>query len=52
MVSGVPTLEDLGVQLTEMEHQVPWELKPFNAYRYYDAELGEFEQPAPPPVVA
>ncbi|XP_053683531.1 NADH dehydrogenase [ubiquinone] 1 alpha subcomplex subunit 9, mitochondrial [Sabethes cyaneus] len=45
---GVPTLEDLGVNLTLMEDQVPWELKPFRAALYYDAELGEFEKPAPP----
>lgn len=45
---GVPTLEDLGVNLTLMEDQVPWELRPFRAALYYDAELGEFEKPAPP----
>lgn len=45
---SVPTLEDLGVQLMLMEDQVPWELKPFKAGLYYDAEVGEFEEPAPP----
>ncbi|XP_055536106.1 NADH dehydrogenase [ubiquinone] 1 alpha subcomplex subunit 9, mitochondrial [Wyeomyia smithii] len=45
---GIPTLEDLGVNLTLMEDQVPWELKPFRAALYYDAELGEFEKPTPP----
>lgn len=45
---GVPTLEDLGVNLTLMEDQVPWELRPYRAALYYDAELGEFEKPAPP----
>ncbi|XP_059481212.1 NADH dehydrogenase [ubiquinone] 1 alpha subcomplex subunit 9, mitochondrial [Neocloeon triangulifer] len=45
---GLPTLEDLGVTLTHMEDQVPWELKPFRANAYYDEELGEFEKPAPP----
>lgn len=37
---GVPTLEDLGVQLTLMEDQVPWELRPFRAALYYDAAIG------------
>jgi len=45
---GVPTLEDLGVQLTLMEDQVPWELRPYRAALYYDAALDEFEKPAPP----
>lgn len=46
--AGVPTLEDLGVVLTQMEDQIPWELRPYRAALYYDAELGEFEDPAPP----
>lgn len=37
---GVPTLEDLGVQLTLMEDQVPWELRPYRAALYYDAAIG------------
>jgi NADH dehydrogenase (ubiquinone) 1 alpha subcomplex subunit 9 len=45
---SIPTLEDLGVQLTLMEDQVPWELKPYRAAAYYDEELGQFEKPAPP----
>lgn len=49
---GVPTLEDLGVQLTLMEDQVPWELRPFRAGQYYDAAVGEFEKPAPPVFIA
>lgn len=48
---GVKTLEDLGVNLTLMEDQVPWELRPFRAALYYDAELGEFEKPALPKFV-
>lgn len=31
--------------------QVPWELKPYRAALYYDAELNEFEKPAPPKFV-
>jgi len=49
--SSLPTLEDLGVLLTAIEDQAPWELRPFRALNYYDAELGEFEKPAPAPVV-
>lgn len=49
---GVPTLEDLGVQLTLMEDQVPWELRPYRAAQYYDAAIGEFETPAPPNFIA
>jgi NADH dehydrogenase (ubiquinone) 1 alpha subcomplex subunit 9 len=45
---GIPTLEDLGVNLTLMEEQVPWELRPYRAAQYYDAEIGEFEKPSPP----
>ncbi|XP_046394030.1 NADH dehydrogenase [ubiquinone] 1 alpha subcomplex subunit 9, mitochondrial [Ischnura elegans] len=48
---GLPNLEDLGVVLTHMEDQVPWELRPFRATAYYDEEVGEFAPPAPPPVV-
>lgn len=44
----VPTLEDLGVQLTLMEDQIPWELRPYRAALYYDAAVGEFEKPSPP----
>jgi hypothetical protein len=48
VLPGVPTLLDLGVTLTKMEDQVPWELKPWRAGAYYDEELGEFEKPPPP----
>lgn len=48
----VPTLEDLGVQLTLMEDQVPWELRPYRAALYYDAAVGEFEKAAPPVFIA
>ncbi|KAM7358085.1 NADH:ubiquinone oxidoreductase subunit 39 [Cochliomyia hominivorax] len=52
VLSNVPTLEDLGVQLTPMENQVPWELRPYRAALYYDADLNEFETPAPPKTIA
>jgi len=46
--TGNATLEDLGVQLTELEHRIKWELKPYRAHAYYDEEFGEFEEPIPP----
>lgn len=50
---GVRTLEDLGIQLTAMEDQVPWELKPFRYAQYY-AYIEEQEpgNPDPPKTVA
>lgn len=45
---GVATLEDLGIALTAMEDQVPWELRPYKAQSYYELELKEFEVPQPP----
>lgn len=51
---GVPTLEDLGIQLTAMENQVPWELRPFRYAQYY-AHFEEEEatpDPEPPKAVA
>lgn len=48
----MPTLEDLGVTLTQMEDQVPWELKPFRAYQYYMDKIGEFPTPENPRVQA
>lgn len=49
--TGNPTLEDLGVALTEMEGRMDWELKPHRAHSYYDEELGEFAPAAPPKTV-
>ncbi|KAL8618992.1 hypothetical protein ACOMHN_018374 [Nucella lapillus] len=49
VTTGCPTLEDLGVTLTQMENQVPWELKPFRQGAYYEEYLGEFADPTPPP---
>ncbi|XP_014256435.1 NADH dehydrogenase [ubiquinone] 1 alpha subcomplex subunit 9, mitochondrial-like [Cimex lectularius] len=49
---NVKTLEDLGVSLTYMENQVPWELRVYRAQAYYEEELGEFDTPSPPPTVA
>ncbi|KAG8243507.1 NADH dehydrogenase [ubiquinone] 1 alpha subcomplex subunit 9, mitochondrial [Homalodisca vitripennis] len=51
VMPGVPTLEDLGVTLTQLEDQVPWELKMYRAFNYYEEQEGEFETPIPPPAV-
>lgn len=46
---NLPTLEDLGVNLTRMEDQVPWELRPYNYGLYYAQAAEEpFAQPPPP----
>lgn len=48
----LPTLEDLGVTLTEMEDQVPWELKPWIHGLYQGHETDEpYSEPAPPKVI-
>lgn len=49
---GVPTLEDLGVTLTHMENQVPWELKPFSWGLYYEMAADEPQPTVDPPKVA
>jgi len=51
-ISGLPTLEDLGVALTKMEDQVPWELRPWRAHNDYQEEVGEFDKPEPPKYIA
>ncbi|XP_022902038.1 NADH dehydrogenase [ubiquinone] 1 alpha subcomplex subunit 9, mitochondrial [Onthophagus taurus] len=46
---GVPTLEDLGVNLTSLENQGPWEIRPLMADLYYGHAADEpFPQPPPP----
>lgn len=47
--NSLPTLEDLGVCLTHMENQVPWELKPHTFGIYHDRHLEEFGARAEPP---
>lgn len=51
--SDIPTLEDLGINLTAMEDQIPWELKPwiYGLYRGFDADE-PFVTPAPPKIVS
>lgn len=50
--SDVPTLEDLGVALTAMENQVPWELKPWTHGLYYGQDADDpIPTPSPPKVV-
>lgn len=50
-VAGVPTLEDLGVVLTHIEDQAPWELKLHQAFNYYEEQPGDFDPVPPPPTV-
>lgn len=49
----LPTLEDLGVNLTAVEDQVPWELRPwiYGQYHGHDAD-DPLVVPAPPKAVA
>lgn len=49
---STPTLEDLGIELTTLEDQAPWELRPYRAALYYNAELHEFATPPPPKVIS
>jgi len=51
LTPGNPTLEDLGVVLTDLESRIVWELKPYFAAKYYHEELGEFPLAAPPKTV-
>jgi len=51
IVTGNPTLEDLGVTLTDMESRMDWELKPWRAFSNYDDEVGEFPLPPDPQTV-
>lgn len=52
VLTGCPTLEDLGVKLTRIEDRAPWELKPYRQGAYYEEYLGEFADPEPPPTVS
>lgn len=47
-----PTIQDLGVQLTHMEDQVPWELRIFKTSNNFFQELKSFEEPKPPKTVS
>ncbi|XP_064599885.1 NADH dehydrogenase [ubiquinone] 1 alpha subcomplex subunit 9, mitochondrial-like [Liolophura sinensis] len=48
VVTGLPNLEDLGVELTRLEDRADYELKPYRLYAYYEDKLGEFPKPNPP----
>jgi len=49
--TALPTLRDLGIQLTKMEDQVPWELRTLRHWAYYDKEFREFDIPKSPPII-
>lgn len=48
---NIPTLEDLGIKLTAIENQAPWELKPFT-YGLYHGHAADEPYPQPPPPTA
>ncbi|CAH0558357.1 unnamed protein product [Brassicogethes aeneus] len=48
----LPTLEDLGVHLTTMENQIPYELKPWTYGLYHGKDANEPYAPAEPPKVS
>lgn len=52
VITGLPTLENLGVKLTPIEERAPFELKPFRMYAYYYEQIGEFADPVKPPIVS
>ncbi|CAH0395663.1 unnamed protein product [Bemisia tabaci] len=47
---SLPTLEDLDIKLTDYELQVPWEVRPFRAFLYYDETPGEWPERSLPTV--
>jgi len=47
-VTGLPTLEDLGVKLSSVETRMPFLLKGKFKDAYLDPKLGEWPDPAPP----
>ncbi|XP_014272317.1 NADH dehydrogenase [ubiquinone] 1 alpha subcomplex subunit 9, mitochondrial [Halyomorpha halys] len=48
VAGDLPTLKDLGVKLTHMEDQVPWELRLYKLHSAQELEIREFEPPIPP----
>lgn len=52
VLPNVPTLEDLGITLTSVEEQVPWELKPWTHGIYRRQDDDEPAAPTEPPKVA
>ncbi|BFZ15948.1 hypothetical protein BsWGS_18986 [Bradybaena similaris] len=46
--AGNPSLEDLGVSLTQFSPYARYTLHPYRRLAYYTAELGEFADPEPP----
>lgn len=48
----LPTLEDLGIELTTMESRMHWELRPWREDAQYAESVGEFEPVPNPPTVS
>ncbi|XP_048511077.1 NADH dehydrogenase [ubiquinone] 1 alpha subcomplex subunit 9, mitochondrial isoform X2 [Athalia rosae] len=51
VLKSLPTLEDLGIALTDMEDQVPSVLKLYHAFAYYLPEAGELTDPGSPKTI-
>ncbi|CAL1547103.1 unnamed protein product [Lymnaea stagnalis] len=47
-VSGNPSLEDLGVNLTQLDEMAPHILRFYRMNAYYQEKMGEFADPVPP----
>ena len=52
ILTGNPTLEDLGIKLARIEERWPWHLRPYRQYSYYQESVGTFPEPSLPPIVA
>ncbi|CAH1396394.1 unnamed protein product [Nezara viridula] len=48
----LPTLKDLGVKLTHMEDQVPWEVRYYKLHLAQELDIREFEVPHPPRTIS
>ncbi|TGZ54110.1 NADH dehydrogenase [ubiquinone] 1 alpha subcomplex subunit 9, mitochondrial [Temnothorax longispinosus] len=52
ILNDLPTLEDLGIELTTMESRMHWELKPYRKDVQYMESVGEFDPIPDPPTVS
>ncbi|XP_058789495.1 NADH dehydrogenase [ubiquinone] 1 alpha subcomplex subunit 9, mitochondrial [Phymastichus coffea] len=52
IIKGVPTLEDLGIVITDIEMQLPWEIKPLRYDGNYEIAVGEYQDITPPKPIA
>lgn len=52
VLTGNPTLEDLGVKLTLFDTMARFHANIFDRYGYYHTDFGEIPPPAPPKAVS